>query len=369
LTLRPRLLVVTPDFPPARGGIQLLTDRVVRHASQFDARIVAVDLPGAAEWDAEHGRDVVRTPQLPNHRLSILALNAFAVREARRFRPDVVLAAHVVGGPALRAISCLLQVPTVVYLHGKEVRASPGLARFAVSSATAVIAVSRYTRSLALGVGAAPEKIHRIPPGADMIDRVLAPRKAARPTIVTIARLEDRYKGHDVLCRAMPLIRARVPDVQWVIIGEGPLRRDIMRLVNANHLHDVVRLLGSVDDAERDAWLDQAHVFCMPSRLPAGEAAGEGFGIVYLEAGLHGLPVVAGNVGGALDAVVHGMTGLLVDPTSPVALADAIADLLTDPERARRMGEAGDARAREHAWDRIAPQVERLLLDVIARRG
>lgn len=364
---RPKLLVVTPDFPPARGGIQLLTDRVVAHLSGLQPRIVAVDVPGAAEWDRAHGRDVVRTPTMGDHRASILALNALAVREARRFRPDVVLGSHVVTGPALAAISRLLKVPSVVYLHGKEIAASPAVARFAVSHTSAVIAVSRYTRSLAIGVGADPARIHRVPPGADPAQPSGEP-KSERPTVVTTARIEDRYKGHDVMTRAMPLIRARVPGARWVVIGDGPLRRDIVRLISANHLDGAVELLGTVSDQVRDSWLDRAHVFCMPSRLPAGQAAGEGFGIVYLEAGLHELPVVAGNVGGAVDAVVHGETGLLVDPTSPLEVADAISDLMLDGERARRMGQAGAAHARDHAWSRIAPRVEKILLDVMARR-
>jgi glycosyltransferase involved in cell wall biosynthesis len=103
----------------------------------------------------------------------------------------------------------------------------------------------------------------------------------------------------------------------------------------------------------------------MPSRLPP-DGGGEGFGIVYLEAGLHALPVVAGNVAGALDAVVDGETGLLVDPTDHVAVADAISSLILDPELAERLGRAGERRAREHSWPVIARRVEDLLLEVAA---
>ena len=99
----------------------------------------------------------------------------------------------------------------------------------------------------------------------------------------------------------------------------------------------------------------------MPSRLPAGGSGGEGFGIVYLEAGAHGLPVVAGNVGGALDAVADGETGLLVDPTDHVAVADAIADLLADPVRAAGLGRAGVEHARGFGWAATGAKVEALL--------
>lgn len=92
--------------------------------------------------------------------------------------------------------------------------------------------------------------------------------------------------------------------------------------------------------------------------------AGEGFGIVLLEAAAVARPVVAGRVGGALDAVQNGVTGLLVDPEDPAAVADALISLLENPERARRMGEAGALRARDFAWPVIAARVEALLLEL-----
>jgi phosphatidyl-myo-inositol dimannoside synthase len=100
----------------------------------------------------------------------------------------------------------------------------------------------------------------------------------------------------------------------------------------------------------------------MPSRLPL-DWGGEGFGIVYLEAAVHRLPSVAGNVAGARDAVVHGETGLLVDPTDHVAVADALTTLLEDPEAAERMGEAAAERATQFAWPVIARRVEDMLLE------
>jgi phosphatidylinositol alpha-1,6-mannosyltransferase len=100
----------------------------------------------------------------------------------------------------------------------------------------------------------------------------------------------------------------------------------------------------------------------MPSRLPAGEFAGEGFGIVYLEAAAYGKPVVAGNVGGAVDAVLDDETGLLVDPLDPLAVAEAITRLLQDGELARRLGGAGQARAQLYAWPKVVERVEALLL-------
>jgi phosphatidyl-myo-inositol dimannoside synthase len=182
--------------------------------------------------------------------------------------------------------------------------------------------------------------------------------------------MEDRYKGHDVMVRAMSLVAARVPGAQWIVIGDGPLRAAIAELARSSRLDEgVVRFLGAVDDEERDAWLDRAHVFAMPSRMPAGGYAGEGFGIVYLEANAHGCPAVAGGVGGAVDAVVDGETGLLVDAESHIDVGNALVTLLKDDNRRRAMGEAGARRAEEFAWPRISEKVATLVSQIVAAPG
>ena len=187
------------------------------------------------------------------------------------------------------------------------------------------------------------------------------------PQFITIARLEDRYKGHDVVMRAMPLILARVPQAEWIIVGDGPLRGHLERLAAIHGVSSRVRFVGAVPDEERDRCLDQAALLAMPSRLPARGTAGEGFGIVYLEAGARGIPVVAGKVAGALDAVIDGETGVLVDPDDHVAVASAIASLLEDPARARELGRGGRAHAEGLAWPLIAERVSSVLHETARR--
>ena len=123
----------------------------------------------------------------------------------------------------------------------------------------------------------------------------------------------------------------------------------------------------SVSDAERDERLRRASVLVMPSRIPADGVGGEGYGIVFSEAAVQGVPVVGGNVAGARDAVDDGVTGLLVDPESPLAVATAVIDLLRDPERARRLADAARHRADGLGWPRIAREVEDVILRVAQR--
>jgi phosphatidylinositol alpha-1,6-mannosyltransferase len=271
---------------------------------------------------------------------------------------------HITVAPAAWLIRQIIGTPFVQYLHCDELTDRPRLTNLAVTRSDANIAVSSYTRRLAEAAGADPTRTHGIPPGVDLTPepRAQTAERTKHPSLVTVARLAERYKGHDVVLRALPRITASVPDATWTIIGEGPLRGRLTELARLGGVGESARFVGALSDLERDAWLDRAHVFVMPSRLPLEGEGGEGFGIAYLEAGVHHLPVVAGNVAGAVDAVVDGETGLLVDPTDEVAVADAVTELLLDPRRADAMGRAGAIHARDYAWPRIAARVEELLI-------
>jgi phosphatidylinositol alpha-1,6-mannosyltransferase len=360
---------LTPDFPPDHGGIQLLVHRVASGWDKIDATVVTLNSDRDREFDAKQTLRVRRAAVAGAPRVvSIGALNAFSVGHGLGARPDAVLCAHIVCSPAAAALRRLRGIPVMQYLYAKEADGRPALARFATKRADKVIAISGHTRDLALALGAQEHSLRVIPPGVDLpVGRVA--NRARRPTIVTVSRLRDAYKGHDVVLAAMPRIRARLPEVHWVIVGDGPLRPALEAEVAQRGLEDVVEFVGAVSDQARDAWLDRAWVFTMPSRTPPGTTSGEGFGIVYLEAGAHGLPVLAGNVGGALDAVNDGETGLLVDPTSEAAVAEGLLLLLTDEELAADFAAAGLEHAQAFAWPLIAARVQDELLELIASRG
>jgi phosphatidylinositol alpha-1,6-mannosyltransferase len=362
---RARVLVLTPDFPPGHGGIQLLVHRIVAGWDDIDATVVALEGVGGREFDGAQSFPVWRAAGASGPRaVAVASLNLHAIVHGLRSKPDAVLCAHIVCSPAGAVLRRLLGIPVLQYLYAKEIDGRPGLARFAATRADRVVAISGYTRDLALTLGVRDRSLRVIPPGVDLPAGRLADR-AERPTIVTVSRLRDAYKGHDVLLQALPRVRERLPDVHWAIVGDGPLRPSLEAEVARRGLSGAVEFVGAVSDQERDAWLDRAWVFTMPSRTPPGSMSGEGFGIVYLEAGSHGLPVLAGNVGGALDAVEHGETGLLVDPTDTAAVADGLVGLLTDAKLAATLAAGGLERAQAFAWPLIAARVQEEMLDLI----
>ena len=182
-----------------------------------------------------------------------------------------------------------------------------------------------------------------------------------RPVVVCVSRLVPR-KGQDTLIEAMPRILASVPDAVLLVVGGGPYEADLRRLAVSTGVARSVVFTGAVPWAELPAHYGAGDVFAMPCRTRRGGLDVEGLGIVYLEASATGLPVVAGDSGGAPDAVLDGETGWVVRGGSPEEAADRITALLQDPELRRSMGERGRAWVEEKwRWDLLAERLRELL--------
>lgn len=330
---------------------------MIENMPAFSPTVVTRSERWAHEWDEQRPYRVVRRGA-HGRRMGSLGPIVAGTAVGLRTNPDIVLAGHLVAAPAALALAALRRIPFALYLYADELPHHRRLLVRAMRHAAVTIAISPQTRDLAASLGAPVDRCVIIPPGVDV--PTLPSGEPEPGLIVTVARLTDRYKGHDLILDALPRIRERVPDARWVVVGDGPLRLELEARARALCLEDAVQFVGNVDDEHRDDWLRRATVFTMPARLPP-HGGGEGFGIVFLEAGAHGLPVVAGNVGGALAAVHHGVTGLLVDPSSPAGLADALVSVLRDPALARRLGAAGRANAEAHAWPAIARELQDVL--------
>ncbi len=168
-----------------------------------------------------------------------------------------------------------------------------------------------------------------------------------------MARLaaSERYKGHDVVLRSLPSVIERVPNLKYLIVGDGDDRPRLEKLVQDLRLQGHVVFLGEVrDDALLAACYRACDVFILPARTVIDDVnpKGEGFGIVYLEAMTFGKPVIVPNYGAPADIIRHGQHGLLVDPEDSEAIAASLTDLLTHPDVAREMGQAGSDWVKQH---------------------
>lgn len=367
-----RIMLLAADFPPSIGGIQTLLLEIFR---RLPDEVVAL-APGrdAPDPPARPPFQVVRVT--PGTRLGLLGTLLMLVRAlayAVRRPPDLVVCGHVLTGPIGLVMQALFRCPYVVYTYAYEVRRKrwARLVSLVLRRADAVIAISVYTREAVERFGVPSSKIRVITPGVDATrftpanGRAPAPR---RPTLLTVARLNERYKGHDTVIRVLPLIRAKVPDVRYVVAGDGRLRDYLETLARNIGVSDAVVFAGSVaDDALPDLYRT-CDVFVLASRESRTGGGAEGFGIVCLEASASGKPVIAGRSGGLPDAVHEGVSGLLVDSEDLFELTDAVVQVLTDRTVAAALGESGRQWIVEGmTWDHVAVRCRALFAEVVAR--
>ena len=279
------------------------------------------------------------------------------MRSLRARGYDQVLVSHALPcGTAALIANIFGGLPYSVLLHGLDLRLAIRTARkrfllkYILSHAKAVFvnseAVGREVRDFQSSI-----KPVVITPGVEAIR--FPPRESARASfgiaddttvILSVTRLISR-KGIDRLIEAM---KSLPPHVQLVVIGDGTDRERLA--AQAASLGERFRILSHVEDSERDAWYAAADIFAMPVRDEGDDV--EGFGIVFLEAAMAGLPVIVGKSGGAVEAVHDGETGLLVEPNDVSSLIDALTRLERDTHLRRQMGAAGRARAMaEFRWD------------------
>jgi phosphatidylinositol alpha-1,6-mannosyltransferase len=374
-----RTLLVTNDFPPRPGGIQNYLHTLASHLPPDDLVVYAPAWQRGAEphpvFDARQPFPVYRHPtslMLPTPDVARRAADILRVErcEAVWFGASAPLALLT---PALRRAGATRVLAST---HGHEVGWSmlPG-ARQALrrigSMVDVLTFVSRYTRSRFAAAFGPLAALEYLPPGVDA--DLFRPDPAARallraryglgdrPTVVCVSRLVPR-KGQDMLIQAMPLIRRQIPDAALLLAGGGPDRERLAALAGATGVAEHVVFSGSVPWAELPGHYAAGDVFAMPSRTRGGGLDVEAFGLVYLEASATGLPVVAGRSGGAPETVRDGVTGYVVDGRQAGELAEVLIGLLTDHERAAKLGSAG----REWAldtwdWSSLADRLRRLL--------
>ncbi|MGW4347456.1 glycosyltransferase family 4 protein [Streptomyces sp. NPDC004690] len=378
-----KTLVVTNDFPPRPGGIQaflhnmalrLDPDRLVVYASTWNRS--AEGRRATAAFDAEQPFTVVRD------RTTMLLPTPDAIRRATGLLREHGCTAVWFGAaaplglmtPALRRAGAERLVATT---HGHEAGWAqlPGarqLLRRIGESTDTLTYLGEYTRSrIARALTpAAAARMAQLPPGVD--EKTFHPGSGGaqvrarlglsdRPVVVCVSRLVRR-KGQDTLIRALPRILAAEPDTVLLIVGGGPYEKDLRRLAAETGVAASVRFTGAVPWAELPAHYGAGDVFAMPCRTRRGGLDVEGLGIVYLEASATGLPVVAGDSGGAPDAVLDGETGWVVRGAAPEEAADRIVTLLGDAELRRRMGERGREWVLEKwRWDLLAERLKELL--------
>jgi phosphatidylinositol alpha-1,6-mannosyltransferase len=292
-----------------------------------------------------------------------------AFRLARTTRPDVIHAHWFVPqGIVAVIVGRVLNIPTVITAHGGDVyglrgRLLDALRKALASRCEAVTVVSRdMAAKLPEVTSRRGEPPSVMPMGVDTRRFSAAPERGedSNQTVLFVGRLA-RKKGVEYLLRAFPDILARHPDARLVVVGDGPCRGELEALSSQLGLAQRVRFAGAQPPAELPRFYSNSRVFVGPSVVTRGGDT-ESFGLVFVEAMAADCPVVGTSVGGIPDVVIHGRTGLLVEPESPAALATAINGLLDSPAEAGRMGSLAQRWVRrKFDWRQVARGYANLL--------
>lgn len=373
------VLFVTNDFGPRAGGIETFVIGLIERRA-FGSTIVYTSAQDDSHeydqrWKRDFGVTVIRD------RAKILLPTPRVARNLKKVikQEGIQVAAFGAAAP-LGLLSTSMKSAgvrkTIALTHGHEVWwAKIFPFTFAIRRMGATIDSLTYlgeftqkaiSRSLSKQ---AVKQMVKIAPGIDV--EHFSPQDSSelrqelgldeKKVIVSVGRLVHR-KGQDHLIESMPEILAKVPNAHLLIIGRGPYLEHLAKLVAVNNLENHVSFIGRVQYAELPRFICAGDVFAMPSRSRFAGLEVEGLGIVYLEASACGLPVVAGNSGGAPDAVVEGVTGLVVDGTNNTQIADAIITLLTNPHKCKEMGNAGQTWIKENwRWEIWSKRFNELL--------
>ncbi|MFI5925172.1 glycosyltransferase family 4 protein [Micromonospora sp. NPDC051543] len=370
-----RTLLITNDFPPRPGGIQSFVHNLAVRQPAGSVVVYASSWRGAEKFDADQPFEVIRERTRVLLPTPLIARRA--ARLARTYDCDTVWfgAAAPLGllAAGLRRRAGVHRV--VAQTHGHEVgwaalpAARPALRRIG-RGVDVTTYLGEYTRARLARVLAGVTDLRRLAPGVDVdayhpsVDGEPVRARLGltdRPVVVCVSRLVPR-KGQDMLIRALPEIRRRVPDAALLIVGGGPYRATLEKLARQTGVERDVVFTGSVPAADLPAHYAAGDVYAMPCRTRNRGLDVEGLGIVYLEASATGLPVVAGDSGGAPDAVREGETGYVVRGRDVAQLADRVARLLGDRDLARQLGAAGRAWVeREWRWEAQAQRMAALL--------
>ena len=377
----PKVLIVSNDFPPRRGGIQSFVHALALRMPAGSVVVYAPRWEGAAEFDAQQPFPVIRHPTA-----LMLPVPSVARRAARLIREhgcDTVLfgAAAPLGllTPSLRRAGAK-RVVAITHGHEAGWAALPvarSMLRRIGDDVDVLTYLGEYFRvrmARVLSPGAAARMV-RLAPGVD--NALFRPGAGGdgvrdrlglgnRRVVICVSRLVRR-KGQDTLIRAWPQVLAGSSSREGsepvlLLVGDGPYRKQLVRLAEQAGVSDSVVFAGSVAEADLPACYDAADVFAMPCRTRQRGLDVEGLGIVYLEASASGLPVISGDSGGAPDAVLPGETGYVVPGRDTAAVAARISGLLSDPVGAAAMGEKGAAWVdREWRWDLVAERLRHIL--------
>ena len=362
-------LIVTRNFPPEIGGIQILmsglSENLLNHGP---VKVFANEHPNSSIYDNKSSMDIERVK---------------GIKLFRKFRKANLVNSFMSANPNIRALIAdhwksleliktenFKKIKTFCLLHSKEINHEVGstLNKRLIKStnnADFIIANSNFTKELAIKVGINPSKISVIFPG---IQKPRLIEKASKikaesifdesfPKIITVARL-DKRKGHDKILMLIKNLKPKFPKIKYVSIGFGEEENSLLKLSKELNLGKEVTFLKNLDDNLKIALIAEANLFLMPSRIEKKSV--EGFGIAFVEAATYGVASIGGKDGGASDAIAHNKTGLICDGNNLNSIYDSVIEFFKN-ENFIKYGENSKKFSEKFHWNKVVKNYLKLI--------
>jgi phosphatidylinositol alpha-1,6-mannosyltransferase len=355
-----KILFVTNDFGPRAGGIESFIMGLVERLPRDTVTVYTSSQGDTASYDSkwmkDYGVKIIRdrsrmmlpTPRVGRALKKTIKEEEFSVACFGAAAPLGLLASTLRKAGIPRIISLthghevwwakVFPFNLVIHRIGQSVDVLTYLGDFTRRSISSALSPKAREAMVRIAPGVDTSHFRPDPTPSKLRDELGLSNKSV---IVNVGRLVPR-KGQDRLIQALPLVREKIPNVHLLLVGDGGYRKTLEKLVQEREVKDIVTFVGRVSYGELPDYFRCGDIFAMPSRSRMAGLEVEGLGIVYLEASGCGLPVIAGNSGGAPDALVDGVTGIVVDGTNVNAIAAAIVRVLSDPAKMKAMGEAGN---------------------------
>ncbi|WOD37411.1 glycosyltransferase family 4 protein [Nodosilinea sp. E11] len=384
------VLMVSRTFLPMEGGIE---EYVYNRCLQDPDRIVvlAANCPGADEFDRLQPFLVYRWPNpkilkkilfggLIKQFICLFWSFVISIKLYQKHRYQYLEWGHGYDFLSLLILGYLLPIKYIVYLHGNDLLCPlknsllKSVFSLTLKRASCIVCNSSFTKEYltsnflfltpvqVINPGVRPEKFGlSFGEYPDPVSVKAVRYQCNIPDhailILSVGRLVKR-KGFDRMIAQLPALVDKGLDVHYLVCGRGAMEGELQELAQQLGMGSRVHFAGYVPDVELGNYYAACDVFAMLTFFDATAASIEGFGIVYVEAGFFGKPVIASRVGGVVDAVHHLQNGLLVEPTSPTDLLDALSQLCADADLRERLGKTGQAFAkRQPSYQALYPSV------------
>ncbi len=357
-----RKLIITLEYPPQVGGIASYIFNLASHLPVEDIVVYAPENKQQIEFDSKNPWKTYRLNPYwsliwPRWLRMFFQITTLVNQE----KIEMLYVNHIFPvGYVAYLIKKFKKIPYTLFFHGTDITtaiANKNKRKKFVTickEANTIVVNSEFLKNKLLDVVDGLKDVRVVYPcpndlfydsAVDENEITTLKAKLAlggKKVILTVARMVEG-KGFPHMVRMLPEVLKQVPNVVWLVIGDGPKNKEVFQMVQKNSLQNVVRFLGKVDQQELSKFYRLADLFVLLTHKDENHE--EGWGTVFLEAAACGLPVVAGRVGGVEEAVLDGETGVVVDVYQDQSVVPAIVGLLKDPEFAKQLGEVGKQRA------------------------